>query len=83
MEDKHKQIYLKIRAEQIKKQHDTVNKKLFPNGYPFEDAHQIASEQLEMDLKNGDLRISIEELLYLSDNQAINLIEDRFEKTYS
>ncbi len=80
MEDKHKQIYLKIRAEQIKKQHDTVNIALFPKGYPFEDAYEIASEQLEMDLKNSDLRISIEELLYLSDNQAINLIEDRFEK---
>lgn len=64
-----RKVYLDIRAEQIKHFQDTRNGHLFINPYSIEKAREIAENQLNCDLQNGKLRISIQELL-LDDNET-------------
>jgi hypothetical protein len=66
-------IYINIRAEQIKHFHDTRNGHLFNKPYCIEKAKEIAKNQLENDLERGKLRISLEDLL-LEDNETCILI---------
>lgn len=69
MTESQKNIYINIRAEQIKHFQDTRNGHLFNNPYSIEKAKEIAKNQLENDLKRGHLRISLEDLL-LEDNET-------------
>lgn len=69
MTTKEKEIYINIRAEQIKHFQDTRNGHLFNKPYSIELAKQIAENQLKYDLKAGKLRITLEELL-LNDNET-------------
>jgi hypothetical protein len=69
MTESQKDIYISIRAEQIKHFQDTRNGHLFINPYSIEKAKEIAKNQLEYDLERGKLRISLEDLL-LEDNET-------------
>ena len=62
-------IYIGIRAEQIKEYQDTNNGHLFIKPYSIDLAKEIAERQLDYDLSHGTLRISLEELL-LNDNDT-------------
>lgn len=77
MTDGEKRIYLRIRAEQIQNRHAQVNKCFFPDGYPFASALEIAEEQLSTDLNNDKLRITLDELLLLDDQECAELEEQR------
>lgn len=78
MTKKEKQIWIKIRAEHIKIWHDKIsNGGKLKEGYSMEYALESAENQLEADLKNNNLRISLEELLTLSDEECIELAHDR------
>jgi hypothetical protein len=69
MTKEQKEIYLNIRAEQIKYFQDTRNGHLFNTPYSLEHARIVAEQQLQIDLSRGMLRISLDELL-MNDNEA-------------
>lgn len=69
MTESQKNIYVNIRAEQIKHFQDTRNGHLFNTPYCIEKAKEVAKNQLENDLERGKLRISLEDLL-LEDNET-------------
>jgi len=72
-------IYINIRAEQIKEFQDKYNGHLFNKPYSIEMAKETAERQLDYDLSRGKgkLRISLEELL-LNDNEiCIQTFRDR------
>lgn len=77
MNQQQKEIYLKIRAEQIKHFQDTRNANLFIKPYPMETAREIAEFQLENDLESGFLRITLDELLTNDDETCITIISNR------
>jgi hypothetical protein len=62
-------IYINIRAEQIKEFQDKNNGHLFIKPYSIELATETAERQLDYDLSKGKLRISLEELL-LNNNET-------------
>jgi len=62
-------IYINIRAEQIKEFQDKNNGHLFIKPYSIELARETAERQLDYDLSKGKLRISLEELL-LNNNET-------------
>ena len=70
-----KKIYISIRAEQIKERQDRVNGHLFKSPYPLSKALEIATNQLNHDLAFGELRISLEDLLRLQDQECIEIVE--------
>lgn len=70
-----KEIYLRIRAEQIKERQDRENGHLMLSPYPLEKAREIAEVQLETDLEAGKLRISLDDLLLLSDEVCVSIVE--------
>lgn len=72
-----KSIYLKIRAENIKHFQDKHNGHLFVSEYSIEKALAIAENQLNHDLKNGKLRITLEELLLNNDDDCIQISQNR------
>jgi hypothetical protein len=69
MTEKEKEIYLNIRAEQIKHFHDTRNGHLLKEPYSLDRARAIAENQLTYDLYQGELRLTLDELL-LNDNET-------------
>jgi len=62
-------IYINIRAEQIKEFQDKTNGHLFTKPYSIDMAKEIAERQLNYDLSKGLLRITLDELL-LNDNDT-------------
>jgi hypothetical protein len=74
MNEIEKNIYIRQRAIQIKQRQDKVNGHLFVNPYPIEDAMKIAENQLNCDLKRGQLRITLDELLLLDDDTCNEII---------
>ncbi len=76
MKKAHRIIYLGIRAEQIKERQDKENGHLYTKPYAIELAMEIASNQLEFDLKRKQLRISLDQLLLLT-NEECNAIIDQ------
>ena len=78
MTNKEKEIYINIRAEQIKHFQDTRNGHLFTKPYSIELAKQVAENQLNCDLERGELRITLEELLLNSnDETCISMIRSK------
>jgi hypothetical protein len=76
MTESQKNIYINIRAEQIKHFQDTRNGHLFNNPYCIEKAKEIAKNQLENDLERGQLRISLEDLLLEDNETCIRVIKN-------
>jgi len=70
-----KNIYIAIRAEQIKYFQDTRNGHNMKRPYCIEHAKLIATKQLESDLSGGLIRISIEELLLETNEECIARID--------
>lgn len=78
MTNNEKKIWIKIRAEHIKHWHDNgLNKGKFWDDMPMEEAIEKATNQLESDLRSNNLRISLEELLTLSDDECIEIAQER------
>ena len=77
MTNKEKEIYINIRAEQIKHFQDTRNGHLFTKPYSIELAKQIAENQLKHDLEEGKLRITLEELLLNDNETCISIIRSK------
>ena len=77
MTNKEKEIYINIRAEQIKHFQDTRNGHLFTKPYSIELAKQIAENQLKHDLEEGKLRITLEELLLNDNETCISMIRSK------
>ena len=77
MTNKEKEIYINIRAEQIKQFQDTRNGHLFTKPYSIELAKQIAENQLKHDLEEGKLRITLEELLLNDNETCISIIRSK------
>lgn len=77
MTDSEKAIYIAIRSEQIQRFQNQKNGHLFTKPYPIEDAVKVATNQLNCDLKNGKLRISLEELLLNDDATCQTIIENK------
>lgn len=69
MNKSERNIYINIRAEQIKEFQDKNNGHLFTKPYSIEMAKEIAERQLNYDLSKCKLRISLDELL-LNDNET-------------
>ena len=74
-------LYIAIRAEQIKYHQDKENGHLFNKPYSLETANEIARVQLENDLSKNKLRISLEQLLTLSNDECIAIIEGNIIET--
>ena len=72
-----KNIYIGIRAEQIKEFQDKNNGHLFKQPYSIETAKQIAEQQLENDLERGNFRITIEELLLCDNETCIETVNNK------
>lgn len=77
MNKKEKELYIRIRAEQIKDFQDRHNGHLMKEPYSMELAKEIAETQLNEDLYNNRLRISLEELLLNTDSDCIDIIQNR------
>jgi len=77
MNQSEQNIYTNIRAEQIKHFQDKRNGHLMTKPYPIEEAKKIAEHQLKFDLKNGKLRVTLEELLTYDNDTCLIILNNR------
>jgi hypothetical protein len=73
----HKSLWIKLRAEIIKHFQDSRNPNLFINGYCVIKATERAAKQLEFDLKRGDLRLTLEEMLLNTLEECVEIETNR------
>lgn len=84
MTEAHKILYIKLHGEMIKHFQDTRNSGRFTDGgFPKELAEQCAEHQLKCDLKFGEFRVTIEELLLHSLEECIVIERNRMQKRFS
>ena len=80
MKESEKKIWVDIRSQQIKKHIENLNKGKLINGFSLSEAYKIAVYQLEVGLNSGELLLTLEELLLLSDEECQILIQNRTNK---
>lgn len=77
MTEQAKKVWVQIRAELICKWHEINNPGKFINGFNYNTAKEIAEHQLEYDLMQGALRISVEDLLMKSDEECLEILRQK------
>jgi hypothetical protein len=70
-----KKVWVQIRAELIVTWHNIHNPGKFINGFSYKKAIEIATDELELDLLKGELRISIDDLLLKSDIECLEILQ--------
>lgn len=77
MTKEQKEIYINIRAEQIKYFQDKYNGHNMKNPFDFEKAKESAKFQLESDLNINFLRLTLDELLLNDNDTCIEIAQSR------
>jgi hypothetical protein len=77
MTKEQKEIYINIRAEQIKYFQDKYNGHNMKNPFDFEKAKEVAKFQLESDLNINFLRLTLDELLLNDNDTCIEIAQNR------
>lgn len=76
MPEAHQKIWVKIRAELIVYYHERINPNKFEGGMSLEYATRMAKNHLHYDMTIGELRISLEDMLSLSNDECLDLLEN-------
>ena len=77
MTQSQKNIWIQIRAELIIDWHNIHNPGKFNGGFSCLAAKEIAEHQLDYDLINGELRISLEDMLLKSNEECLEILKQK------